>query len=104
MIRSYSFANRQFQPEFAALTEAGFNPDLPPHTLHRLPHYGQADAGAFIFMFMGGALEHSKNAFLILQGNADAVILQPKPHFGIARFGPNSDYWKHARRNKLYRI
>src|SRR5258708_34847146 len=94
----------QFNPEPASRPAVGLDPAGTVHARHRLANHRQSDAGARIVLLPVQSLENPEDSVLVLGQDADAVVLEPDPHFLPPRLGPDHDLRRNLFLNELERI
>src|ERR1043166_9361026 len=95
----------QLNPEFAALAERGLDANFGAHPFGGFADDGETDAGALVFRVGMNPFEQTKDSLLILRGNADPVVFEPKANRTIREvLHGDFDSRRSAGRNKFCAI
>src|SRR5262249_4301091 len=95
---------RQLDPEIAAAHPIRFDTGRPTHSLNRLAHDREADAGTLELLLRMYPLEHAEQAGPVLGLDANAIVSDPDPHAAVTRLRPDPDAGFGPARNELHGV
>lgn len=90
----------EFDPEAAAVIGLRLDAGEAAHAFDAFADDGKADAGAWVARAVQ-AFEYAEDAFVLVRGDANAVVLEPEASFREVGIGPELEVWLAAGRDEF---